>query len=116
MASVGLEVKPTLQLVASSGSSAAPPNETARSLVGEERFFEIFLDCSLDLCEERDPKGLYKKARSGEISEFTGIDSPYEEPENPELVLDTGELSAEECARAIIELLIKAEIIERSGA
>jgi adenylylsulfate kinase len=90
--------------------------DTARSLVGHERFYEVFLDCSLDLCEERDPKGLYKKARSGEINEFTGIDSPYEEPESPELVLDTGALSVEECVGAIIELLVEAGIVRLGDA
>ena len=85
--------------------------DMARALVRPGRFQEVYLKCPLDLCEERDPKGLYKKARCGEISEFTGIDSPYEEPVDPELVLDTGAFSVEKCARAILELLKKAEVI-----
>ncbi|MDT8396965.1 MAG: adenylyl-sulfate kinase, partial [bacterium] len=88
----------------------------ARNRAGVGKFFEVFLDCPLDLCEERDPKGLYKKARSGEIEEFTGIDSPYEVPDGPELVLDTGALSIEECAGEIVELLEKAEIIKLKGS
>jgi len=59
--------------------------------------------CDLNVCEERDPKGLYKKARNGEIPFFTGIDSPYEEPAAPELVLDTGELSREESKQRLVD-------------
>lgn len=69
----------------------------ARSLVQKGDFIEIFCDADLAVCEQRDPKGLYKKARAGQIPEFTGITSPYEAPEQPELVLRTGELGIEEC-------------------
>ncbi len=86
--------------------------DRVHSLLSPGEFFEIYTKCSLELCEERDPKGLYAKARAGKISDFTGIDSPYEEPLNPELVLDTGVLSPQECANAIIELLITEEIID----
>lgn len=86
--------------------------DRVRSLLGSGEFFEIYTKCSLELCEERDPKGLYTKARAGEITDFTGIDSPYEEPLNPELVLDTGELSVEECAGKIVNLLEKAGVIK----
>lgn len=65
--------------------------EAVRALVGTERFVEVFVDCPLAVCEERDVKGLYKKARAGKIKNFTGIDSPFEEPENPDLVLKTAE-------------------------
>ena len=68
-------------------------------------FAEIFVDTPLDVCEQRDPKGLYKKARAGEIKGFTGIDDPYEAPENPELVLDTSKLSVEDSVRTCLELL-----------
>jgi bifunctional enzyme CysN/CysC len=61
----------------------------ARELFGAEQFFEVYLQTSLEVCESRDPKGLYRLARSGKITDFTGIDSPYEEPESPEAVLDT---------------------------
>ena len=63
------------------------------------------MDCALDICEERDPKGLYKKARAGEIKEFTGIDAPYEAPQKPELVVDTGVESLEESAQRVIDAL-----------
>lgn len=85
--------------------------DRVRSLMGPGEFFEIFAMCSLELCEERDPKGLYAKARAGEISDFTGIDSPYEEPLDPELVLDTGELSVEECVNRVIARLEESGII-----
>ncbi|GLF90472.1 putative adenylyl-sulfate kinase [Bacillus safensis] len=73
-----------------------------RQLVEEGEFHEVFVKCDLNVCEERDPKGLYKKARNGEIPFFTGIDSPYEEPAAPELVLDTGELSREESKQRLV--------------
>jgi adenylylsulfate kinase len=82
-----------------------------RSLLGPGKFFEIFTMCSLELCEKRDPKGLYAKARAGKISDFTGIDSRYEEPLDAELVLDTGELSVEECVDRVIALLEESGII-----
>jgi adenylylsulfate kinase len=64
---------------------------------------EIFIDCPLEKCEERDPKGLYKKARRGEIPNFTGIDAPYEIPERPDLVLETDLLDVDTCVRLIIK-------------
>ena len=63
--------------------------------VGDEHFFEVFVDAPLEVCEARDPKGLYKKARAGELRGFTGIDDPYEPPEKPELVLKAGAKSPE---------------------
>jgi adenylylsulfate kinase len=77
----------------------------ARDIIGAERFFEIHLSAELAVCEERDPKGLYKRARAGEIAEFTGISSPYETPEQPDLTIDTGELEVEACVAAIIDRL-----------
>jgi adenylylsulfate kinase len=74
-----------------------------RQLVEAGEFHEVFVKCDLNVCEERDPKGLYKKARNGEIPFFTGIDSPYEEPAAPELVLDTGELSREESKQRLVD-------------
>jgi adenylylsulfate kinase len=85
---------------------------SVRSLFSKGTFFEIYVRCPLDLCESRDPKGLYARARKGEITEFTGIDSPYEEPENPELVLDTSELPLEDCAGRIMEILESSGIIK----
>ncbi|AUZ26340.1 adenylyl-sulfate kinase [Bacillus subtilis] len=79
--------------------------EQVRQLVEAGEFNEIYIKCDLDICEQRDPKGLYKKARNGEIPFFTGIDSPYEEPEAPELVLDSGQHDREECKNQLIEFV-----------
>ncbi len=76
-----------------------------RELVGEGRFMEIFARAPLATCEERDPKGMYKKAREGIIKDFTGIDAPYEEPENPELIVETDKESVEESAQKVIDKL-----------
>ncbi|MDC0501968.1 sulfate adenylyltransferase subunit CysN [Euryarchaeota archaeon] len=79
----------------------------ARSLVSENEFVEVFVDTPLSVCEERDVKGLYAKARSGEIPNFTGISSPFEDPKNPEIRIDTTKISAEEAANQIIEFITK---------
>lgn len=84
-----------------------------RSLVPHGEFFEIYCRCSIDVCEGRDVKGLYKRARAGEIKDFTGISSPYEEPENPELVVDTGIFSLDECVAQVIGLLEERGVISR---
>lgn len=76
-----------------------------REILQPGEFLEIHVDCPLAACESRDPKGLYKKARSGEIKGFTGIDDPYEAPEAPELIIQSDEFSEEECADQIIQLL-----------
>ena len=68
-------------------------------------FIEVFVKASVDLCEQRDPKGLYKKARAGELKEFTGVSAPYEEPLQPELVLDSGELSPQQAAGVVLDYL-----------
>jgi adenylylsulfate kinase len=74
-------------------------------------FVEVYVDCSLDVAEKRDPKGLYKRARAGEIKNFTGIDDPYEAPENPEIHLRTDEMTLEEEVATVIEYLIRNDII-----
>jgi bifunctional enzyme CysN/CysC len=79
--------------------------DMARSLFEEDEFVEVFLDVPLETAEERDPKGLYKKARKGELPHFTGIDSAYEEPECAQLILNTGELSVDECVSRVLELV-----------
>nr|WP_233403440.1 adenylyl-sulfate kinase [Bacillus halotolerans] len=79
--------------------------DQVRQLVEAGEFNEVYIKCDLDICEQRDPKGLYKKARNGEIPFFTGIDSPYEEPEAPELVLDSGQYDREECKNQLIEFV-----------
>jgi len=76
----------------------------ARKLVGED-FVEVYLKCSLEECERRDTKGLYKKARRGEIKDFTGISAPYERPDNPEIVVDTEHTGVRECLRTILGTL-----------
>lgn len=77
----------------------------ARLLVPDGEFLEIYCRCPLTICEERDVKGLYKRARSGEVTGLTGISSPYEEPDEPELIVDTGHLSLEESVIKVMELL-----------
>jgi adenylylsulfate kinase len=79
--------------------------EFVKSLVGASRFFEVFVDCPLDECESRDVKGLYKKARAGEIPDFTGISSPYEAPENPDITIDTSLITVDEAIAEIIDNL-----------
>ena len=85
--------------------------QMAKDLLGNDEFFEIFVNTSLEDCEKRDPKGLYKKARAGELKNFTGIDSTYEKPENADLVLDTKSNNAEELADQIINFLQIKKII-----
>ena len=85
--------------------------DLARKLVPPGQFFEVFCDASVEECEKRDPKGLYKKARAGEIPEFTGISAPYEAPEKPELVLKTAQESLEESTRRVLNLLQEKGII-----
>jgi bifunctional enzyme CysN/CysC len=77
----------------------------ARDLFDEGEFFEVFVDTPLEIAEGRDPKGLYAKARRGELANFTGIDSPYEPPEHAELQLDTTALSPQECAAQVVREL-----------
>jgi len=79
--------------------------DAVRALMGSGDFVEVYVDASLDTCEQRDVKGLYKKARAGEIPEFTGISAPYEAPESPELVLDTNRQSVEESVGKLVEYL-----------
>ncbi|MNF60383.1 Adenylyl-sulfate kinase [compost metagenome] len=81
--------------------------DMARSLAGEGNFLEIFVDAPLALAEQRDPKGLYQKARRGELKNFTGIDSPYEPPQAPDIHVDTGSESAEAAAERIVERLLE---------
>ncbi|MAT42514.1 MAG: adenylyl-sulfate kinase [Anaerolineaceae bacterium] len=85
--------------------------ERVRATLPQGCFYEIFVDCPIEVCESRDPKGLYQKARSGEIPQFTGISSPYEPPVNPELILKSAELTIEECANQVIEHLLQKKVI-----
>lgn len=85
--------------------------QMVRDLMPEGEFVEIYMNTPLAVCESRDPKGLYQKARRGEIKNFTGIDSAYEPPESPEIVLNTAECSVEDCAKQVIDYLRSRHII-----
>ncbi|NOZ70178.1 MAG: adenylyl-sulfate kinase [Deferribacteres bacterium] len=84
---------------------------SVRRLVSEGDFIEIYCNCSIEICERRDVKGSYARARRGEIPEFTGVSAPYEVPENPELVMDTGNTPLENCVERIVEYLRERKII-----
>ena len=85
----------------------------SRSIFPDGQFIEVFIDTPLSVAESRDPKGLYAKARKGEIKNFTGIDSKYEAPANPEIHLKASELSADECADQVINYLLEKAIIKK---
>jgi len=93
--------------LASFVSPYSEDRDAVRELMGEGDFVEIFIDTAVEICEERDPKGLYKKARTGEIPNFTGFSDPYEVPEKPEMIIKTADWTAEEAAVLIIEMLEK---------
>ncbi len=85
--------------------------ERVRGMVEHGDFVEIYCDATIEVCESRDTKGLYKKARAGLIAEFTGISSPYEAPENPELTVNTGEEELDACARQVIGEMMRRGIV-----
>lgn len=72
---------------------------------------QIYLKCSIDVCAKRDPKGLYKKASAGEITNMTGVSAPYEEPEHPSLIIDTDKLDLQQCVDEVINFLLKQGLI-----
>ena len=78
----------------------------AKEIIGSENFYEIFINCSLETCEQRDPKGMYKKARKGEVKNFTGISSIYEKPENADLVIDTGNTTIEDSVKILFDFIM----------
>jgi len=82
-----------------------------RELMSDYPFYECYVRCPVDVCETRDPKGLYKKARKGEITNMTGITAPYEEPQNPELIVDTSQMPLDNCVDQMVEFLIADKII-----
>ena len=84
----------------------------ARSLVEPDEFIEVYVKCPLEVAEQRDPKGLYKKAREGVIQDFTGISAPYEEPENPEIIVETDKLTIDESVRKIFNYLKNNGLIQ----
>ena len=93
--------------LASFVSPYSEDRDAVRELMGEGDFVEIFIDTAVEICEERDPKGLYKKARTGEIPNFTGFSDPYEVPAKPEMIIKTADWTAEEAAVLIIQMLEK---------
>lgn len=80
--------------------------EQVKQIVGEENYFEVFVDAPLEVCEQRDVKGLYKKARAGEVKNFTGIDSPYEKPQRPDLHIPTDQFSVEQSIEKLLEFAL----------
>ncbi len=84
-----------------------------RNILNEDEFIEVFVDASLEVCKERDPKGLYEKAIRGEIKQFTGIDSPYEAPENPEIHIKAGEITVAEAVNQILAYLDQNGILKQ---
>ena len=101
----GLMVDAGLMVLVSFISPFRAERRLARDRVEDGEFFEVHVDTPIDVAESRDPKGLYAKARAGELANFTGIDSPYEAPEHPEVHLDTTSSSAEEAADQVIAAL-----------
>ena len=87
-------------------SPLAREREQIRTIIGDHDYLEVFVDTPLETCEKRDPKGLYQKARHGEIQNFTGISAPYERPENPDLVIDTERESLDNASRQVFDLIL----------
>jgi adenylylsulfate kinase len=79
--------------------------DQVRQIIGDDSYVEVFVDAPIELCEQRDVKGLYKKARAGEVKNFTGIDSPYEKPQHPDVVIETGSLSVEESIGTLLSFI-----------
>lgn len=94
-------------------SPFAEDRTKARQLLGDD-FIEIYCDCSLEICEQRDVKGLYRRARAGEVKEFTGISSPYEIPEQPDLRVNTGSQDLESCVTQVLDYLVQRGVYQRS--
>ena len=86
--------------------------EKVRTIVGKDDFIEIFCAANLSICEERDTKGLYKRARNGEVKDFTGISSPYEIPQNPEIILETGTLTIKDSVQQIFNYLNENKLLQ----
>jgi len=100
-----LMIEAGLIVIASFISPFEKDRRMARSLMGEGEFIEIYIEASIELCASRDPKGLYKKVQNGEIKNFTGIDSPYDIPKNPEITIDTSATEAVDAAHQILSYL-----------
>jgi len=89
--------------------------ERVKNIIGPEDVIEIYCNCPLEVCEQRDVKGLYKKAREGKIKNYTGISAPYEEPDNPDIVLHTAYQPIDECIETIVKELVRRGVIFRHG-
>ena len=87
--------------------------QMVREMFGDGEFIEIFVNTPMDVCEQRDPKGLYKKARAGQISQFTGIDSAYEVPENPDIEINTSDLNLHQCAQKVVDQLVSRGLLQK---
>lgn len=111
----GLMVDAGLIVLSAFVSPLRAQRDAIRQSLPDGRFIEIFVSTSLDVCEQRDVKGLYQKARRGEIANFTGISDPYEAPLQPELTLDTGVLSLEQSVAACLQLLVQRGILASAG-
>ncbi|MDH3394141.1 MAG: adenylyl-sulfate kinase [Desulfobulbaceae bacterium] len=85
--------------------------QRVRDIVGEDDFVEIYCRCSLEICEKRDVKGMYKKARAGEIKNYTGISAPYEEPVSPALILDSGTRPLDDCVEDVVQFLRERKVL-----
>ena len=96
-------------------SPFAADRDFARTLLPEGRFIEVFVKCDIEVCKRRDPKGLYARAMRGEIPEFTGVTSPYEEPQQPELIVETDLHSADELVEEILAYLIRQGLVAESS-
>ncbi|MNO43783.1 putative adenylyl-sulfate kinase [compost metagenome] len=102
-----------LNVIVASISPYRSTRDKVRSLIGDS-YMEVYVQCPLEVCEKRDPKGLYQLVRSGQIKHFTGIDSPYEEPVHPEVIVETDKLTIEECVLKILQCQSAMQI--RAGA
>ncbi len=87
--------------------------QRVREIVGQEDFFEVFVNCPVEVCEARDVKGLYKLARAGKIQEYTGVSAPYEPPENPDLVLETHRCSVDDCVEKVLNFIYDKGLLNR---
>jgi bifunctional enzyme CysN/CysC len=108
----GLMVDAGLIVITSFISPFRSERRTARELLDEDEFIEVFVDAPLKVAEARDPKNLYAKARRGEIANFTGIDSPYEPPEAPDMHIDTTALTAEQAAEQLVAELRRRGVLD----
>jgi adenylylsulfate kinase len=111
----GLFVDAGMVVICAFVSPSHPERDLLRETYGQD-FVEVFVNCPLEECERRDPKGLYKQSRKGTVGQFTGVSAPYEPPRAPELVLDTSLLSPQECVSALYDFLSARSYLNRPAA